>query len=116
MKFPYVALCVIALWSEASSTRSAASHDDTLKRSHIQFSQEWHLWKGQHRKEYSSLREELGKHLVWLSNQEYINQHNKYSDVFGYSLKMNQFGDMVSYSTQMHEDNSGTCTLLASAW
>ena len=54
------------------------------------------MWKGQHRKTYSDTREELGKHLVWLSNQEYIKQHNRYSDVFGYKLEMNQFGDLAS--------------------
>ncbi len=61
----------------------------------LTFPQEWHLWKSEHDKSYGNLKEELSKHLVWLGNQEFINQHNKYSHVFGYSLKMNHFGDMV---------------------
>ena len=85
MKYLLASLCVIALCS-------ARKFQDVK----VQFSPDWHLWKGQHGKVYEDVREELGKHLVWLSNQEYINQHNRYSDIFGYTLKMNQFGDLVS--------------------
>lgn len=62
----------------------------------LNFPPEWHLWKSEHGKNYEDVKEELSKHLVWLGNQEYINQHNKYSDVFGYTLSMNHLGDMVS--------------------
>ena len=61
----------------------------------VTFPLEWHLWKSDHGKSYGNLKEELSKHLVWLGNKEYINQHNKYSHVFGYTLKMNHLGDMV---------------------
>ena len=42
------------------------------------------------------LQEELEKHIVWLSNKKYIDEHNANSEKFGYRLAMNQFGDMVS--------------------
>ena len=62
-----------------------------------QHPEEWQLWKTQHGKSYESEREELERHLVWLSNREYINAHNKNSDLFGFTLSMNHFGDMVTY-------------------
>ena len=58
--------------------------------------EEWHLWKAEHGKSYESERKELERHLVWLSNREYINAHNANSDVFGFTLAMNHFGDIVS--------------------
>ena len=60
------------------------------------FSEEWHLWKSEHEKSYKDEMEELERHSIWLSNKEYIEQHNIRSDVFGYTLKMNMFGDLVS--------------------
>ncbi len=56
---------------------------------------EWHAWKDVHSVSYESEHEELRKHVVWRSNQKYIEEHNKYQDVFGYSLEMNKYGDMV---------------------
>ena len=44
---------------------------------------------------YESPKHELSKHLVWLSNKHYTEEHNNYADVLGYGLKMNQFGDLV---------------------
>lgn len=61
----------------------------------VEFPLEWHLWKGEHRKMYHDNKEELRRHVVWLGNQEYINQHNKYAHLFGYTLKMNRLGDLV---------------------
>lgn len=58
--------------------------------------EEWQMWKTQHGKSYASEREELEKHLVWVSNKEYIERHNANSDVFGFTLAMNHFGDLVS--------------------
>ena len=40
--------------------------------------------------------EELRKHITWMSNNAYIDQHNQDSDTFGSTLKMNNFGDLVS--------------------
>lgn len=57
---------------------------------------EWHSWKATHGKSYETEYEELSKHIVWLSNQKYIDEHNKYAETFGYTLEMNKFGDMVS--------------------
>lgn len=65
----------------------------------FQFVEEWQMWKAQHGKSYGSVREELERHLVWLSNREYINAHNNNAHVFGYTLAMNHFGDIVSLST-----------------
>lgn len=63
-----------------------------------QFVEEWSLWKNQHAKTYESDRDELERHLVWLSNKEYIDQHNVNADLFGFTLAMNHFGDLVSSS------------------
>ena len=60
-----------------------------------QHPEEWQLWKTQHGKSYESEREELERHLVWLSNREYISAHNKNSDILGFSLSMSHFGDKV---------------------
>jgi len=62
----------------------------------FEFLEEWQMWKQQHRKEYQSEREELERHLVWLSNKKYIEQHNANSDIFGFTLAMNHFGDLVA--------------------
>lgn len=59
---------------------------------------EWHLWKATHNKGYESEDEELQRHINWLSNKEYIEQHNKHADLFGHTLAMNQFGDMVNHA------------------
>ena len=67
-------------------------------QSHVRFEhpEEWQLWKTEHGKSYESQREELERHLVWLSNREYINAHNKNSVVTGFSLKLNHFADWVN--------------------
>lgn len=62
-----------------------------------QLPQEWHLWKAQHRRTYTTSTEELERHLIWLANRKYIDSHNANKHVFGYSLSMNQYGDMVSW-------------------
>ena len=96
-----VAVCLATLLLPSVNASSSSStgkgrmeeKDEGLK---VEFPLEWHLWKSEHKKQYHHVREELSKHLVWLGNQEYIKQHNKYADVFGYTLKMNSLGDMVS--------------------
>ena len=60
-----------------------------------QHPEEWQLWKSQHGKSYGSQREELERHLVWLSNREYINAHNKNAESLGFTLALNYFADMV---------------------
>lgn len=62
----------------------------------IRYPEEWHLWKTEHGVSYSDDMEELRKHVTWMSNKAYIEQHNQYSDTFGYTLKMNNFGDLSS--------------------
>lgn len=65
--------------------------------------EEWTAWKGYHGKSYVSEVEELEKHLVWLSNKEYVEQHNENAHVFGFTLALNHLGDMVSLTACMHE-------------
>ena len=43
-----------------------------------------------------SKQEELERHIIWLSNKKYIEEHNANTDKFGYTLSLNQFGDLVS--------------------
>ena len=64
--------------------------------------EEWNLWKAEHGKGYSSEREELERHLVWVANREYIAQHNANAEYFGFTLAMNHFGDMV-WSCMAHQ-------------
>ncbi|CAI8032370.1 Silicatein [Geodia barretti] len=59
----------------------------------IELWREWELWKMEHGKSYESQKEELERHLVWLSNREYINAHNKNAESFGFALSVNQFAD-----------------------
>lgn len=63
-----------------------------------QFIEEWKLWKTEHSKYYESEREEIERHTVWLSNREYIYQHNvnHKAGVLGYKLALNKFADMVN--------------------
>lgn len=61
----------------------------------FEFVEEWHLWKSRHSKIYESQLIELERHLTWLSNKKYIEQHNVNSHIFGFTLAMNQFGDLV---------------------
>lgn len=61
-----------------------------------EFFEEWHLWKAEHEKSYKDEKEEVERHMVWMSNKKYIEQHNKHADELGFTLKMNKFGDLVS--------------------
>ena len=56
---------------------------------------EWGKWKQTHDRNYSSAMDELERHLVWLSNKVYIDQHNANAHIFGYTLSMNHLGDLV---------------------
>lgn len=71
------------------------SESKNTKPTIYQFPKEWQEWKVTYGKNYTSQLEELDRHLVWLSNKEYIESHNAYSDVFGYTLELNKFADMV---------------------
>ena len=61
----------------------------------FKFREEWDLWKAEHGKSYSEEREELERHVVWLSNRAYIEHHNANANIFGFTLAMNHFGDLV---------------------
>ena len=79
-------------------------HAVNMPRDHRE---EWQLWKGEHGKSYESQREELERHLVWLSNREYINAHNKNAHSSGYTLHLNQFSDWVSHRRTCVENEWG---------
>ncbi len=66
-------------------------------RAHYELLEEWNLWKDQYGRSYGSEEEDLERHIVWLSNKKYIEQHNANAHVFGFTLAMNDFGDMVSF-------------------
>lgn len=85
----HVAICFVILFCISSGYAGA------LKEPKYQFQKEWNLWKGVHGKTYQSDKEDLEKHIVWLSNKEYIDNHNRNSDIFGFTLAMNHLGDMV---------------------
>ena len=59
--------------------------------------EEWKAWKVTHSKNYVSEEQEIERHIVWLSNKEYIDQHNANAHLFGFTLALNHFGDMVNY-------------------
>ena len=61
----------------------------------IQLPSEWHSWKAEHGKSYNGFHEELQRHVMWKANQQYIDAHNAYEQIFGFALGMNQFGDLV---------------------
>jgi cathepsin L len=56
---------------------------------------EWSAWKSYHGKSYQSESEEVEKHVVWLANKEYVDQHNANAHIFGFKLDLNHLGDMV---------------------
>ena len=94
----YAAICCLIPLSHGSSVAQIekSAKYGQLDLANVKYPKEWHLWKTKHGKEYESPSHELSKHLVWLSNKHYIEEHNKFADVLGYGLAMNQFGDLVS--------------------
>lgn len=90
VKSVLVATCFFAVNVAKESEKS-----ESVELKNIQFPEEWHLWKAKHEKKYDNPKHELSRHLVWLSNKAYIEEHNKYADALGYGLKMNKFGDLV---------------------
>ena len=61
----------------------------------FQYEQEWGKWKLTNDRNYTSELEELERHLIWLSNKVYIEQHNANAHIFGFTLAMNRLGDLV---------------------
>ena len=62
----------------------------------FEHAEEWELWKTKHSKTYDNEMEELRRRIVWTSNKAYIEEHNKHSDKFGFTVGMNAFADLVS--------------------
>ena len=71
-----------------------------LSKPTLKFHKEWKVWKESHAKKYTSDKEEVHRHSVWLANRKLIEDHNKRADEKGFTLKMNHFGDMVSPSEE----------------
>ena len=54
-------------------------------------------WKTTNGKRYESSDIELGRQLIWESNKNYVENHNKFAaKQFGFTVEMNEFADMVS--------------------
>jgi hypothetical protein len=99
LTFTVVMICLTQISPSSNAARineKPVSSDHEQQLGNIEYPREWHLWKTKHGKKYETPKHELSKHLVWLSNKHYIEQHNKHTDVLGYGLAMNQFGDLVS--------------------
>lgn len=54
----------------------------------------WHSWKTQHRRVYTSKREEEYRKQTWLSNFHKISNLNSYNHTF--VMQLNQYSDLVS--------------------
>ncbi len=94
-----VLLCtILAMVSLQAQSSKAWSAEDILFKYRGQYKhhEEWRWWKKIHTKNYGTYQEELERHLIWLSNRKYIEQHNANADIFGFNLAMNYWGDMVS--------------------
>ena len=57
----------------------------------------WTQYKLKHRKEYPSIRHEIGRRIIWENNLKHIQKHNLEYDLghHTYHLGMNHFGDMT---------------------
>ncbi len=74
------------------------SYEDQKKEGPtFEFVEEWSLWKAVHSKNYASNLEELEKHLVWLSNKVYVENHNinAKKGFYSYEVKLNHLADLV---------------------
>lgn len=58
---------------------------------------EWELFKKMHGKSYASSDVELARRLIWQSNLDFINKHNKEANegMHTFTVKMNKFGDLT---------------------
>ena len=56
---------------------------------------EWSKWKLTNDRNYTNVLEELERHLIWLSNKVYIEQHNANAHIFGFTLALNHLADLV---------------------
>lgn len=61
------------------------------------YEHEWGKWKFTNDRNYTTELEELERHLIWLSNKVYIDQHNANAHIFGFTLAMNHLGDLVCF-------------------
>ena len=99
MNLPFYALATLATAAVAMAVPT------------VEYTEEWQLWKAEHHKKYANrevrgggrevetsllcYQEELLRQAVWLSNRDYIQQHNARSHDHGFTLAMNHFGDTV---------------------
>lgn len=104
MDLSLLQLSLFALLLQALITSAGATRAETLSKAgflelglkaKLKHVEEWLEWKETHSKSYDSSLEELERHLIWLSNKRYIDQHNANSHIFGFTLAMNHLGDVV---------------------
>lgn len=96
--FSVLFYAILALTLLQAQSSEAWSAEDILFKYRGQYKhhEEWRWWKKIHTKNYKSYQDELERHLIWLSNRKYIEQHNANDHIFGFTLAMNYWGDMVS--------------------
>lgn len=95
--FLFASLRAVELAQTFSKTEQLhLSRKEWLDYSQLELGAEWLSWRRAHGKGYNTRVHELERYVVWRSNKEYIEQHNKHAHKFGYTLAMNGFGDMVS--------------------
>ena len=61
----------------------------------FELDEEWELWKTKHGKTYKTEREELNRRTIWTGNRAYVQEHNKHSDKFGFTVAVNKHADLV---------------------
>ena len=61
----------------------------------FEHAEEWELWKTKHGKTYKDDKEELHRRTIWTSSKAFVEEHNKHSDKFGFTVGMNTFADLV---------------------
>lgn len=96
MSLPLLLLSVlVTLAGSSRGENGLADFRELGLKAKLKHVDEWFEWKQRHDKSYDSTLEELERHLIWLSNRKYIEQHNANAKVFGFTLSMNHLGDMV---------------------
>ena len=64
-------------------------------RDALQYGLRWQGWRVAHNRSYQTSSEALERYIIWRSNVAYIENHNAFADMLGFTLAMNSFGDMV---------------------
>ena len=62
----------------------------------FQHTTEWEMWKREHGRDYHTEEEEKHRHMIWESNKQYVDEHNKFAEQAGFTLALNLFADLES--------------------